>query len=612
MDNALNNVVVMGGAYNRPQEVFMKSIRTYLVAVLAIGLAAMLSLTTAGCKHKGAPDSVGVSESFDFGSWSTEAQPDDGTTPPGDTVPPDETVPPDDDDSPLPYTTELKIIKRNNAEVELSDKPISLAVIVLAKFSRALTEDERNLFTSEFSLKDPDGNPVSGTFQWTAPAFDDVKFRLEKKLRHATKYDVHTVTADQSFTTMTKGDIDGDGFADLLIGESGHGISPDKTGQVLVLNGALLPTVGGTKILGENEGDRFGAAVAMAGDINGDGYEDFAIGAPGFDLAAILDVGKAYIWFGGTTVTPATEVVGDSFGEALGATIAGCDISGHGLSNVLIGAPSFGSQRGRVYLLKGGASPVVSMPIKEGPAVDHAFGSSIACLGKPDGSSDVIIGSPLFAAKKGMISLHRSEDLLEITALKGLNAGDCFGSSVAAMPDFTGDGRDDFIVGAPGYDLGTSFGIVHVFTTADTLDWTVNMHNKGAGETAGDRFGHSVLAIPDIGGDAAYDLLVGAPGASSNQGRIYSIKNVPGTLSVSGSPKRNGDAPGPTALGVSSSLTRDLNGDLKNDILVGEPGRESGKGGFLILNTANIMGPALVTEYGTDPGFLLGGSVAGP
>ena len=131
------------------------------------------------------------------------------------------------------------------------------------------------------------------------------------------------------------GDVNGDGYPDLVVG--GH---QDPGEQVRVyFGGPALDDVADVTLERQAQGaDVFGFSVAIAGDVNGDGYDDIVVGAPGTD-AHPAPPGQAYIYFGGETIHPSPDVTFASTVEAerFGKIVAAAgDIDGDGFADVAV------------------------------------------------------------------------------------------------------------------------------------------------------------------------------------------------------------------------------------------------------------------------------------
>jgi hypothetical protein len=314
---------------------------------------------------------------------------------------------------------------------------------------------------------------------------------------------------DQSgFTAASAGDINGDGIDDLAIGVSsanGAGNASDFAGDGYVVfghNGTfdaidladVAAGTGGFVIHGQNANDKFGAAVSLAGDFNGDHIDDLVVGAP-----AAGGTGTAYVIFGHTgafgtidlaDITAGTggfvlhgEDADDMFGSAV--SWAG-DINNDGLGDL-----------------------VITAPFADGPAETRAdAGAAYVVLGRTDGF-DTITLADIAAGIGGFI-------------IQGEDEQDNAGFSVAAAGDVNGDNFADLIIGVPeaaGPDnthnlAGRAyvvFGHADPFATIDLADIAAGIGGFVIhGQDAGDNAGISVSAAGDVNGDGFDDLIVGA------------------------------------------------------------------------------------------------------
>jgi hypothetical protein len=156
-------------------------------------------------------------------------------------------------------------------------------------------------------------------------------------------------------------------------------------------------------LTGEAPDDWFGQSVGYAGDVNGDGFGDVVIGAPYNDASANA-AGRAYIYFGGSPLPSGVMLALPAPTQAhahFGWSVAGVgDVNGDGRSDVLVGARLFGSgpnrARGRAYLYLGG-SPMSTTAARfyDGAAADDWFGQCVAGVGdvNADGLADFAVGA---------------------------------------------------------------------------------------------------------------------------------------------------------------------------------------------------------------------------
>lgn len=163
-------------------------------------------------------------------------------------------------------------------------------------------------------------------------------------------------------TVAWAGDVNGDGYDDLLVGDSGYPAIGTDRGRVHLYPGT--PTgVAAAPVWteeGENDHDLFSISIAGAGDVNADGYADVLVGAYGYDSSR----GKVYLYLGsesGLAADPVWTAVGENAGDRFGTSIAGAgDIDGDGYADILIGAAWYEAAQGKVYLFYGSAEGIVS------------------------------------------------------------------------------------------------------------------------------------------------------------------------------------------------------------------------------------------------------------
>ncbi|MEZ4691438.1 MAG: integrin alpha, partial [Ignavibacteria bacterium] len=192
------------------------------------------------------------------------------------------------------------------------------------------------------------------------------------------------------FAVNTAGDVNGDGFDDVIIGSY---LYSSGIGRAYIYYGGLIMnTVADIIITGLGSGYNFGYSVSTAGDVNGDGYSDVIIGAPGYST----NTGRAYIYFGGLNMNTGTFLTlsGEAAGNFFGGSVSSAgDVNGDGYSDVIAGAYGYSSNTGRAYVYYGGASMnnVVDVTIT-GAAINYNLGFSVSNAGdfNGDGYSDVI------------------------------------------------------------------------------------------------------------------------------------------------------------------------------------------------------------------------------
>ncbi len=248
------------------------------------------------------------------------------------------------------------------------------------------------------------------------------------------------------------GDIDGDGYGDLVVGARGvHAVRVYRGGPTGITEASARTLVG------PDIASSFGAAVG-AGDIDGDGYADVIVGAPDANAGA----GALYVYLGGPTMLarkPSTTIAGPdvAFGGFGSVVAMAGDVNGDGFADVLVGAPESISKSGRAYLFLGASSglPLLTSARFDGAAAGDYLGASIAGVGDLDGDgfSDIAIGSPGIGAALGHVDVYRgSATGIDLGSRRTLTApdGENFGAAIGGTGDTDGDGFADLIVGARG------------------------------------------------------------------------------------------------------------------------------------------------------------------
>jgi hypothetical protein len=391
----------------------------------------------------------------------------------------------------------------------------------------------------------------------------------------------------------TAGDVNADGYDDVVIGAVGRSVFGSEAGGAYVLLGGASPDTMPDLVLdGEHAADRFGYAVAAAGDVNGDGHDDVVVGAYGTDTAG-SDGGTAYVFdlgppsaaVGRAGLTALGEAISDQMGFSVGP--AG-DVNGDGHPDVIAGAPynnAGGADAGRAYVYLGGpgADAVPDLTLTGAAASDN-FGRSVGPAGdvNGDGYDDVVVGAHNNdggggnAGRAYVFFGSATPDATADLVLTGAAAGDWFGWSVGTAGDVNRDGYDDVVVGAKANDAaGTSAGRAYVFfggVSPDAVaDWTLT------GAVAGDQFGQSVATAGDVNADGYADVIVGAYGSDAggaDAGRAYVFFGGTSPDAVADI-TLTGDAAGDN-FGTAVGSAGHLNGDDHADVVVGAPNSDVG------------------------------------
>lgn len=332
---------------------------------------------------------------------------------------------------------------------------------------------------------------------------------------------------DRLGTVSDVGDADGDGFADLLAGAPCSDLAAANAGAVYLFSGrdgTILHIVTGVGI-----GDQFGEAASGAGDVDGDGCGDLLAGADKNDAAG-PDAGSAWV-FSGRTGAPLLLILGDDAGDRLGAAVCRAgDVDGDGFADVILGAPNDeagGANNGSARVISGRTGAVLFT--FNGLLGEH-FGSSVGDAGDVDGDGhdDLIAGAPLADAAgtdAGAARVMSGADGALLFQVTGLAAADHLGISVAGAGDVNGDGRDDVIVGAPHHDGAGGVDSGQVIVAGGPAG---AVHFVATGSHAMDRMGGSVNGAGDVDGDLLADIIFSTPGEDLAGQELSSVRVVSG------------------------------------------------------------------------------------
>jgi hypothetical protein len=263
------------------------------------------------------------------------------------------------------------------------------------------------------------------------------------------------------------------------------------------------------RVDGRAQFEQLGRTVAGVGDVDGDGVSDFAVGL----------------------VTA---------GDLLGWSVAGVgDVNGDGTRDLLMGAPGAGGGAGGVHLVSGTAAGAL-LASANGDAAGDAFGWSVAPAGdvNGDGRADALVGAPFAQGAIGSLGEGAGRAYAYVwlspsgftrhLAVMGDGPYDALGFAVAGAGESTGDGRADFVAGAPGGvsndgPVPAGDGYARLFSGADGSVWrTWGGAAPGPGpHHVGDLLGYAVAALADCDGDGQTEIAVGAPQTWNGHGAVY-------------------------------------------------------------------------------------------
>ncbi len=449
------------------------------------------------------------------------------------------------------------------------------------------------------------------------------------------------------YSVASAGDVNGDGYDDILIGAYLDDDGGDNAGQTYLILGKATGWAMDTDLSaadasfwGEDSCDYSGWSVASAGDVNGDGYDDILIGAyleddGGYAAGqTYLILGKATGWAMDTDLSAAdASFWGEDASDESGYSVASAgDVNGDGYDDILIGAlydDDGGSDAGQTYLILGKATgwamdtdlSAADASFWGEDAMDHS-GCSVASAGdvNGDGYDDILIGARDdddggSGAGQTYLILGKATGWAMDTDLSaadasfwGEDAGDYSGFSVASAGDVNGDGYDDILIGAYNDDDGGTDAGQTYLILGQATGWTMDTDLSAAdasfwGEDSGDNSGYSVASAGDVNGDGYDDILIGArydEDGGSNAGQTYLILGkatgwaMDTDLSAADASFWGEDAGDNSGYSVASA--GDVNSDGGADILIGAWGDDDGGTDagqtYLLLGNAIPSAPA--------------------
>lgn len=283
---------------------------------------------------------------------------------------------------------------------------------------------------------------------------------------------------------------------------------------------------------GSGPGVTFGSSVSRAGDVDGDGVDDFLVGAPKKAPGGVVDAGSVFL-FSGATGTMIRRLDGGEVGQSLGAwgLCAAGDVDGDGCEDYAIGdargGPVPNAWRGAVHLLSGKTG--LCLQEWNGNADGDLFGTDVSLAGdiNMDGVGDIIVGAPI----AGTVSIFSGADGILIHQIAGLADPYGLGTSVTGLGDLDGDGVSEFAAGEPGATVGSNSGAgkAYIFLGASgTLLFTLSSGGQN------DKFGWSLAAAGDVDGDGLGDVLVSAKdrfnGTLQNAGAVFVFSGRDGAM----------------------------------------------------------------------------------
>ena len=326
------------------------------------------------------------------------------------------------------------------------------------------------------------------------------------------------------YSVSDAGDVNNDSYPDVIVGAPENDAGGSGAGRAYIFyGGASMDNTPDVILTGTAQTDRFGYSVSGAGDLNGDGYDDVVVGAP-FSNAGGRFAGKVHVFFGakkmGTTAN--VTITGTFDYEEIGRSVSSAgDVNNDGYDDLIIGLNdnTYGTNCGAMHIYHGGASMdnIVDVNIT-GTAKGDDFGRQVSCAGdvNNDGYSDVIVGAmddDSGGINAGAAHVFFGGNQMNSTTdvkLVGSAEADYFGFAVSGAGDLNRDGFDDVVVGAYYNDAsGPRSGQAYVYYGGAAMDNVTDL--KLDGPLTDDNFGWAVSGAGDMDNDGYGDIIVGAP-----------------------------------------------------------------------------------------------------
>ncbi len=319
----------------------------------------------------------------------------------------------------------------------------------------------------------------------------------------------------------TAGDVNGDGYADVVIGGASDNCAVLDT-PVYVFYGSAtgLNATASVTLTQPTPCNAFGVSVATAGDLNGDGYADVMVGAP----HCLSYIGCVYFYLGspsGLAPTPTFTATGAVDIKFFGSTTnpAG-DVNGDGFSDIMVTARYSDTNQGLAYVYLGSVTGINPMP-----ALTLAGAISYSPTGNGAGSAGDVNGdgyADFLTALNAPFEVHLYLGGPTLTDTPALTLTNSHLQFVSAAGDVNGDGYADVMVSEPnpGYT-----GSVSIYAGSTTGLQTTPIFTATSG-FAGDVYGGALSTAGDVNGDHVDDILVAAYYHQNYAGRVYVYHGV--------------------------------------------------------------------------------------
>jgi hypothetical protein len=360
--------------------------------------------------------------------------------------------------------------------------------------------------------------------------------------------EVDKISAEFGWAVGTAGDVNGDGYSDVIIGARRYSNGEMYEGGAFVYHGSAtgLSKTANWSAEGNQENVWFGFSVGTAGDVNDDGYSDVIVGVSN-QVSAPECASKVHVYHGSETGLSASADWTEVFAQAsacFGYSVATAgDVNKDGYSDVIIGAPYYDNEQedeGAAFVYYGSASGLSTTAdwSTESDQASAYLGSSVGTAGdvNDDGYADVIIGAPWFDNDQddegSVFVYHGSGTGLSTTAnwsAESDQEGAKFGISVGTAGYVNDDNYSEVLIGADRYSNGHKWeGRAYLYAGSATgLSTTADWFTEG--DQAYANYGFSLGTAGDVNGSGFSDVIVGAFGFYYDydyQGQAYVYQDL--------------------------------------------------------------------------------------
>ncbi len=471
------------------------------------------------------------------------------------------------------------------------------------------TPSGRNLKYDTLHVEDARGKSIPASFE--VPDAGTVVLLISDLEAHypLTVDPLLTATADRTIesnqyyarlatSVSDAGDVNGDGFADIIVGASMYDNGELDEGVAFVYHGSgsgssMAPSA---TLESDLAGAFLGSSVSGAGDLNGDGYDDVVVGADHYDNGQTLE-GAFYVCYGSSSgiVTPAAIVVeSNQIIANMGHAVSGAgDVNGDGYDDLIVSANLYDNgqeNEGVVFVYHGSALGIsgTATSTLESDQLYAYLGDCLSSAGdvNGDGYADVIVGANFYdngqVDEGAAFVYHGGPAGLSSTAaiiLEYNQAGAHFADGVSGAGDVNGDGYSDVVVGATDFASGQAHEGAFFVYHGGPSGISPTVETMGQSNQVNAWMGYAVSGAGDVNGDGYADIIVGAHGIANGQayegvamlfhGGEYGVSDVAATwleCNVSGA-----------SMGHCVSGAGDVNGDGYADVLIGAPYYSNGQ-----------------------------------